>query len=40
VTVVGEPGVGKSRLDAETLASVEATIVRARCIAYGDGVTY
>jgi class 3 adenylate cyclase/tetratricopeptide (TPR) repeat protein len=40
VTVVGEAGVGKSRLAAEALASVDATIVRGRCLPYGDGITY
>jgi tetratricopeptide (TPR) repeat protein len=40
VTVVGEAGVGKSRLAAETLATVDATVVRARCLPYGDGITY
>jgi class 3 adenylate cyclase len=32
VTVVGEAGVGKSRLVAEALASVDARIVRGRCL--------
>jgi tetratricopeptide (TPR) repeat protein len=40
VTVVGEAGVGKSRLVAEALASVDARIVRGRCLPYGDGITY
>jgi class 3 adenylate cyclase/tetratricopeptide (TPR) repeat protein len=40
VTVVGEAGVGKSRLAAEVLASIDATVVRARCLAYGEGITY
>jgi class 3 adenylate cyclase/tetratricopeptide (TPR) repeat protein len=40
VTVVGEAGVGKSRLVAEALASVEATVVRGRCLPYGEGITY
>ena len=40
VTVVGEAGVGKSRLVAEVLASVEATVVRGRCLPYGEGITY
>ena len=40
VTVVGDAGVGKSRLVAEALASVEATVVRGRCLPYGDGITY
>jgi len=40
VTVVGDAGVGKSRLGAELLASVEATVVRGRCLPYGEGITY
>ena len=40
VTVVGEAGVGKSRLVAEALAGVEAAIVRGRCLPYGEGITY
>ena len=40
VTVVGEAGVGKSRLVAEALLSVEARIVRGRCLPYGEGITY
>ncbi|MDQ5821521.1 MAG: AAA family ATPase, partial [Actinomycetota bacterium] len=39
VTVVGDAGVGKSRLVAEALASVEATVVRGRCLPYGEGIT-
>ena len=40
VTVVGDAGVGKSRLVAELLASIEATVVRGRCLPYGEGITY
>lgn len=40
VTVVGEAGVGKSRLVAEAIGSVDATIVRGRCLPYGEGITY
>jgi class 3 adenylate cyclase/tetratricopeptide (TPR) repeat protein len=40
VTVVGEAGVGKSRLAAEVLTSIDATVVRARCLPYGEGITY
>ena len=40
VTVVGEPGVGKSRLVAEALGSLEARAVRGRCLPYGEGITY
>ena len=40
VTVVGEAGVGKSRLAAEFRASIEATVVEGRCPPYGEGITY
>ena len=40
ITLVGDAGVGKSRLAAELLASVEATVVRGRCLPYGEGITY
>jgi class 3 adenylate cyclase len=40
VTVIGDAGVGKSRLVAELLAQVDAQVVRGRCISYGEGVTY
>jgi class 3 adenylate cyclase/tetratricopeptide (TPR) repeat protein len=40
VTVVGAAGVGKSRLVAELLARVEATVARGRCPSYGAGITY
>ncbi len=40
VTVVGDAGLGKSRLTAEALASVEARVVRGRCLPYGLGITY
>jgi class 3 adenylate cyclase/tetratricopeptide (TPR) repeat protein len=40
VSIVGEAGVGKSRLVAEALASLEARVVQGRCLPYGDGITY
>ena len=40
VTVVGDPGVGKSRLVAEALAEIDARVVRGRCVSYGEGITY
>src|SRR6478609_4258348 len=40
VTVVGDAGVGKSRLVAEALATTEARVVRGRCLPYGEGITY
>jgi class 3 adenylate cyclase/tetratricopeptide (TPR) repeat protein len=40
VTVVGAAGVGKSRVVAEFLAGADATVVRGRCLSYGEGITY
>jgi class 3 adenylate cyclase len=40
VTLVGDAGVGKSRLAAEFLTSIDATSVRGRCLPYGEGITY
>jgi class 3 adenylate cyclase/tetratricopeptide (TPR) repeat protein len=42
VTVVGEAGVGKTRLAAEFLSTLPAgvRVVRGRCLAYGDGITF
>jgi class 3 adenylate cyclase/tetratricopeptide (TPR) repeat protein len=41
-TVLGAPGVGKSRLVEEFLGPVhdEATVLRGRCLPYGDGITF
>jgi class 3 adenylate cyclase/tetratricopeptide (TPR) repeat protein len=40
-TVLGAAGVGKSRLAGEFLGSLEeATVVRGRCLSYGDGIGY
>ncbi len=41
-TIVGEPGVGKSRLVAELEASVSdrATVLHGRCLPYGEGITF
>ncbi len=39
-TILGTPGVGKSRLVEEFLASVETAVLRGRCLPYGDGITY
>jgi class 3 adenylate cyclase/tetratricopeptide (TPR) repeat protein len=41
-TLLGAAGVGKSRLVDEFLAGVsgDATVVRGRCLPYGDGITY
>ena len=40
VTIIGDAGVGKSRLALEMLASIEATVLRGRCLPYGEGITY
>jgi class 3 adenylate cyclase/tetratricopeptide (TPR) repeat protein len=40
VTIVGDAGIGKSRLAGEVLASTDATVVRGRCLPYGEGITY
>ena len=40
VTVVGDAGVGKSRLVAEFLASFDSRAMRGRCLPYGEGVGY
>jgi class 3 adenylate cyclase len=40
-TVLGPAGVGKSRLISEFLRTIEgATVVRGRCLSYGEGITY
>ena len=40
-TILGPAGVGKSRLVAEFLGTLEdATLVRGRCLSYGEGVGY
>jgi class 3 adenylate cyclase/tetratricopeptide (TPR) repeat protein len=40
VTVIGEPGVGKSRLVSEALARIDARVLSGRCLSYGEGITY
>jgi class 3 adenylate cyclase len=40
VALVGDAGVGKSRLVAEFLNGIEAGVVRGRCLPYGEGITY
>jgi len=38
VTIIGDAGVGKSRLVAEALSA--AAVARGRCLPYGEGITY
>jgi class 3 adenylate cyclase/tetratricopeptide (TPR) repeat protein len=41
VTILGPPGIGKSRLVRELVASApEARALTGRCLPYGDGITY
>jgi tetratricopeptide (TPR) repeat protein len=42
VTVVGPPGIGKSRLAGELIVSLgdEPLVLAGRCLAYGEGTTY
>jgi DNA-binding SARP family transcriptional activator len=42
VAVLGEPGIGKTRLARELVACVgdEATVLVGRCVSYGQGATY
>ncbi len=42
VTILGEPGVGKSRLAAELAAQAggDSLVLEGRCLPYGDGITY
>jgi class 3 adenylate cyclase/tetratricopeptide (TPR) repeat protein len=42
VTVLGAPGLGKSRLVSEAVAALgdRATVLHGRCLPYGDGITF
>jgi DNA-binding SARP family transcriptional activator len=40
VTVLGEAGIGKTRLAAELVSSADATVLVGRCVPYGEGATY
>ena len=42
ITMIGDAGIGKSRLAREVIAraGASACVVRGRCLAYGDGITY
>jgi class 3 adenylate cyclase/tetratricopeptide (TPR) repeat protein len=42
VTVLGPPGIGKTRLVSELISQVEdrATVLQGRCLSYGEGITF
>jgi class 3 adenylate cyclase/tetratricopeptide (TPR) repeat protein len=42
ITIIGDAGIGKSRLAQEVIAraGTSARVVRGRCLAYGDGITF
>ena len=39
-TIVGPPGIGKSRLARELIGRAEARVLVGRCLSYGEGITY
>ena len=39
-TIVGPPGIGKSRLARELIDRAEARVLVGRCLSYGEGITY
>jgi class 3 adenylate cyclase len=39
-TIIGPPGIGKSRLARELLGRADAKVVVGRCLSYGEGITY
>lgn len=39
-TIVGPPGIGKSRLALELIQRSQARVLVGRCLSYGDGITY
>lgn len=39
-TIVGPPGIGKSRLARELIQRSQARVLVGRCLSYGDGITY
>ena len=40
VSVIGEAGVGKSRLVRELMQTADAIVLEGRCLPYGEGITY
>jgi class 3 adenylate cyclase/tetratricopeptide (TPR) repeat protein len=39
-TIVGPPGIGKSRLAREMIQRADARVLVGRCLSYGEGITY
>jgi class 3 adenylate cyclase/tetratricopeptide (TPR) repeat protein len=39
-TIVGPPGIGKSRLARELIQGFDARVLVGRCLSYGEGITY
>jgi predicted ATPase len=39
-TIVGPPGIGKSRLARELIERAQARVLVGRCLSYGEGITY
>jgi predicted ATPase len=39
-TIVGPPGIGKSRLARELVQRADAQVFVGRCLSYGEGITY
>jgi class 3 adenylate cyclase/predicted ATPase len=40
VTILGEAGIGKSRLVSELAGRIDGLVVTGRCLSYGEGITY
>src|SRR6266508_4322197 len=40
LTVLGQAGVGKTRLVAEAVGGLDAAVLRGRCLSYGEGITF